>query len=77
MIREATFNDLPYILNIIKKCTNHMIKNKIFQWNENYPSKEIFIDDIKNFENVTPASFSPDNIGNWFIIILILNGEII
>lgn len=48
MIREATFNDLPYILNIIKKCTNHMIKNKIFQWNENYPSKKIFIDDIKN-----------------------------
>ena len=24
-----------------------MINNKIFQWNENYPSKEIFNDDIK------------------------------
>ena len=41
MIRKATFSDLPYILNIIKKCTNHMIDNKIFQWNKNYPSKEI------------------------------------
>ena len=48
MIKKATFSDLPYILNIIKKCTNHMIDNKIFQWNENYPSKEIFYDDIKN-----------------------------
>ena len=48
MIRKATFSDLPYILNIIKKCTNHMIDNKIFQWNENYPSREIFYDDIKN-----------------------------
>ena len=24
------------------------------------------VEDIRNFENVTPASFSPDNIGNWF-----------
>ena len=47
MIRKATFSDLPYILNIIKKCTNHMIDNKIFQWNENYPSKGIFKNDIK------------------------------
>ena len=48
MIRKATLSDLPYILNIIKNCTNHMINNKIFQWNENYPSKEIFNTDIKN-----------------------------
>jgi len=47
MIRKATLSDLPYILNIIKNCTNHMINNKIFQWNENYPSKEIFNTDIK------------------------------
>jgi len=47
MIRKATFNDLPYILKIIKKCTNHMIKNEIFQWNENYPSKKFFNNDIK------------------------------
>jgi len=47
MIRKATLSDLPYILNIIKNCTNHMINNKIFQWNENYPSKGIFNTDIK------------------------------
>ena len=48
MIRKAIFSDLPYVFNIIKNCTNHMIDNKIFQWNENYPSKEIFYNDIKN-----------------------------
>jgi len=48
MIRKATLSDLPYILNIIKNCTNHMINNKIFQWNENYPSKEILKNDIKS-----------------------------
>ena len=48
MIRKATSSDLTYILNIIKNCTNHMIDNKIFQWNENYPSKEILKDDIKS-----------------------------
>ncbi len=47
MIRKATLSDLPYILNIIKNCTNHMINNKIFQWNENYPSKGIFNTDSK------------------------------
>ncbi len=47
MIRQATHNDLPYILNIIKNCTNHMINNKIYQWNKNYPSKGIFKNDIK------------------------------
>ena len=46
MIRQATHNDLPYILNIIKNCTNHMINNKIYQWNKNYPSKGIFKNDI-------------------------------
>ena len=48
MIRKATSSDLTYILNIIKNCTNHMIDNKIFQWNENYPSKGILKDDIKS-----------------------------
>jgi len=56
MIRKATLNDLSSILVIINACTNHMIKNKIFQWNKKYPSKEVFYNDIKNkslyvFEN--------------------------
>ena len=38
--------DIEEIMEIISLCTNHMISNNIFQWDENYPSKQTFIDDI-------------------------------
>ena len=45
-IRKAKIMDIEKIMEIISLCTNHMISNNIFQWDENYPSKQTFIDDI-------------------------------
>lgn len=45
-IRKAKISDLDMIMEIISLCTKNMISNKIFQWNKDYPSKQIFVDDI-------------------------------
>mgnify|MGYP001211170576 CR=1 FL=1 len=47
-IRKAVLSDLYEIMRIISLCTKHMISKKIFQWDENYPSKKIFKEDIDN-----------------------------
>ena len=47
-IELASIDQIDLIMKIIKACTNHMIKNGIFQWNDKYPSKQSFIDDINN-----------------------------
>ncbi len=47
-IRKAVLSDLDKIMRIISLCTKHMISKKIFQWDENYPSKNIFKEDIDN-----------------------------
>ncbi len=47
-IRKAVLSDLQEIMRIISLCTKHMISKKIFQWDENYPSKNIFKEDIDN-----------------------------
>lgn len=46
MIRLAKIEEIPEILSITKACANHMISNKIFQWNEEYPSQSAFENDI-------------------------------
>jgi len=48
MIRKAILSDLDTIKNITESCAKKMIANKIFQWNNNYPSKNIFKKDILN-----------------------------
>ena len=47
-IELASIDQIDLIMKIIKACTNHMIKNGIFQWNDKYPTKQSFIDDINN-----------------------------
>ena len=47
-IELASIDQIDLIMKIIKACTNHMIKNGIFQWNDKYPAKQSFIDDINN-----------------------------
>ena len=47
MIRKATILDLEKLYAITKSCGQLMIENQIFQWNENYPSKEILQKDIE------------------------------
>ena len=47
MIRKGRYADIDKILEVSKLCALHLIENKIYQWNEHYPNKEVFIEDIK------------------------------
>ena len=48
MIRKANLLDLDVVKNIAERCAKKMIDDNIFQWNENYPSKDIFKKDVLN-----------------------------
>ena len=48
MIREAKPEDIKAILSITKACSKDLISKGIFQWNEHYPNKEAFDNDLKN-----------------------------
>lgn len=48
MIRKGTITDIEAIIDITKSCAKHMISKGIFQWNEHYPSKEVFINDVNH-----------------------------
>ena len=50
MIRRGVHEDLITILDITKNCAVKMDAMGIYQWNENYPNRNAFIDDIKNNE---------------------------
>lgn len=50
MIRRAKISEIPDILTITRACAKKMEENGIFQWNEQYPSKEAFIKDIERYE---------------------------
>ena len=47
-IRKAIQGDLDAVMKIIQSCTNDMISQKIFQWNDKYPDRETFFNDIEN-----------------------------
>ncbi len=50
MIRPAKIEEIPHILRLTWACAQHMIGNNIYQWNEDYPSKEAFLKDIERGE---------------------------
>lgn len=50
MIRKATLNDIDSIIKITKACAKHMINQEIFQWNEHYPNRIAFENDVKRDE---------------------------
>lgn len=50
MIRLAKITEISDILALSKDCALYMIAHGIFQWNENYPSKKAFENDIKREE---------------------------
>ncbi len=50
MIRLALKVEILEILNVTKACAVDMISKNIFQWNEEYPSKEAFESDISRNE---------------------------
>ena len=60
-IRKAEISDLDNVMEIISLCTAHMISNKIFQWNDSYPSRQAFVDDINKND----------------LLVLLLKGEVI
>lgn len=49
-IRKAILADIDTLLTITKACAKHMIQKKIFQWNENYPNRKAFENDIARNE---------------------------
>ena len=46
-IVKATISDLPQIIALTSECAKKLIAEKIFQWNEFYPSKEVLKKDIE------------------------------
>ena len=50
MIRKATLNDIDCIIEITKACGKFMVSKQIFQWNEYYPNRTAFENDIKRDE---------------------------
>lgn len=48
MIRRAVESDVTQILVIVKNIIDDMKKVDNDQWNEDYPTREIFLNDIKN-----------------------------
>ena len=50
MIRSAKISEISEILNLTKACAANMVKNGIYQWNEHYPSKKAFENDIERSE---------------------------
>ncbi|MDA0316881.1 MAG: GNAT family N-acetyltransferase [Bacteroidetes bacterium] len=50
MIRKATVLDLNSIMQITKACAKHMINQQIYQWNEHYPNRNAFENDVQRGE---------------------------
>lgn len=50
MIRKASMDDIPTIMNITKACAKYMRDQGIYQWNEHYPSQNAFENDIDRGE---------------------------
>lgn len=50
MIRRAKILEIPEILALTNACSKHMTEKGILQWNEHYPSKQVFEKDIERSE---------------------------
>lgn len=50
MIRKATKADIDPILELTKACAKHMVSKGIFQWNDRYPSRSAFENDVERSE---------------------------
>jgi ribosomal protein S18 acetylase RimI-like enzyme len=50
MIRRAKISEISDILNLTKACAANMVNNGIYQWNDHYPSKKAFENDIERSE---------------------------
>jgi ribosomal protein S18 acetylase RimI-like enzyme len=50
MIRLAKVADIDILMTITKACAKYMISKEIYQWNEHYPSKSAFVNDVERNE---------------------------
>lgn len=50
MIRKGRHDDIDNILEITKACAVNMIAENILQWNEFYPNKMAFVNDVNRDE---------------------------
>ncbi len=50
MIRKASLKDLNEIKNLTEACAENLQQQNIFQWNEDYPTRERLENDIKREE---------------------------
>ena len=50
MIRKAELHDIDPLMTVTKACAKHMIEQGIFQWNEHYPSRSAFENDVRRGE---------------------------
>lgn len=50
MIGRAKISEIDDILEITRACALYMIKNGIYQWNEHYPSRKAFENDVARNE---------------------------
>ncbi|OBR92826.1 acetyltransferase (GNAT) family protein [Clostridium ragsdalei P11] len=62
MIRKATMEDIKDIMEIIRKTIIEMRTYNNTQWDENYPQKKDFVDDIQN-ENLVVVERNEKLIG--------------
>jgi len=46
MIRKGTLKDIDRIIEVTKACARFMIDKDIYQWNEHYPNKAAFKNDV-------------------------------
>ena len=66
MIRKAKLTDLDAIMSIINETVKEMKSYKNDQWDENYPNRKTFINDIEN-ENL--YLYEEDNYIKGFVCI--------
>ena len=50
MIRKAKIEDIVPVMRITDACGKHLISQKIYQWNDQYPKQDIFETDIERGE---------------------------
>ncbi len=50
MIRHAKLSEISDIITMTRACSAFMIANGIYQWNEDYPSKKKFENDLERKE---------------------------
>lgn len=47
-IRHGRSDDIDIVEAMVRKCANDLKKKGIYQWNECYPTRETFTDNMKN-----------------------------